>query len=333
MRKARGPIRRVLITGVAGSGGSYLAEHILRHHPGVAVHGLSRWHSAGPEAPAALRRVSLHECDLLDFGSIFAALRAARPDVVFHLAAHANVRASFDTPAAVVPNNTMGTVNLLDAVRRSGQDPIIQLCSTSEVYGQVGPEDVPITEATPLRPVSPYAVSKTAQDLLGWSYFKSYGMRIIRTRMFTYLNPRRADLFATSFARQIARIELGLQKTLRHGNLDSVRTFIDVRDAVRAYWEAALYCDFGEAYNIGGSTTMSVGQCLERLEALSGRRIPKRLDPALRRPADVTLQVPCVEKFFRATGWKPKYGFAESLAHLLSYWRRRARAEKAAAGH
>ena len=327
MNPPRRAPRCVLITGIAGSGGSYLAEHIARCHPAVEVHGLARWHSAAQSGRDLPQGVVRHECDLLDCGSVLAAFRAARPDAVFHLAAHANVRASFDTPAAVMHNNVMGTVHLLDAARLSGLDPVIQLCSTSEVYGQVRAEDVPITEEAPLRPVSPYAASKTAQDLLGWSYFKSFGQRIIRTRMFTYLNPRRTDLFATSFARQVARIELGLQKVLVHGNLDSVRTFIDVRDAVRAYWDAVVFCEFGEAYNIGGRVTMSVGDCLARLERLSGRRIPKRLDPALVRPADVTLQVPCVDKFVRATGWSPRYGFDASLRHLLSYWRRRAARE------
>ncbi|MDE2490873.1 MAG: GDP-mannose 4,6-dehydratase [Elusimicrobia bacterium] len=324
-------IRRVLITGVTGSGGSYLAEHILRHHGDVEVHGFSRWHSTTQNAGRADRRAIVHECDLLDFGSVFAALKAARPDAIFHLAAHANVRASFQTPDAVLSNNVLGTSHMLEAIRQLGLDPIVQICSTSEVYGQVDPKDVPITEAAPLRPVSPYAVSKTAQDLLGWSYFRSYGMRVIRTRMFTYLNPRRTDLFATSFARQIARIELGMQKVLLHGNLNSVRTFIDVRDAVRAYWDAVVYGEPGEVYNIGGTTTMTVGECLERLKALSRKRIPTRVDPKLLRPADVTLQIPSVAKFAAATGWKPRYAFDDSLGALLEHWRRETRKEKAAA--
>lgn len=324
-------IRRVLITGVSGSGGSYLAEHILDNVRGVEVHGLSRWRSTAQNLERVRDRVIVHECDLLDFGSVLASLEEARPDAIFHLAAHANVRASFRTPDLVLSNNILGTSHLLEAVRLLKMDPIIQICSTSEVYGQVDPKDVPITESAPLRPVSPYAVSKTAQDLLGWSYFRSYGMKVIRTRMFTYLNPRRTDLFATSFARQVARIELGLQKVLLHGNLDSVRTFIDVRDAVRAYWEAILYCEPGEAYNIGGVTTMTVGDCLKRLQALSRSRIPTRIDPNLLRPSDVTLQIPSVAKFAEATGWKPRYAFDDSLSALLAHWRRETRKEKAAA--
>lgn len=319
-------IRRVLITGIAGSGGSYLAEHIVRHQPEVEVHGLSRWHSTttADNLSAIRDKVIVHEADLMDFGSVLAVLQTVQPDAIFHLAAYANVRASFLTPNAVLNNNILGTSNLFEAVRLARQDPLIQLCSTSEVYGQVASEHIPIKEDTPLRPASPYAVSKVAQDLLGWTYFTSYKMRIIRTRMFAYLNPRRTDLFATSFAKQVAWIEQGLQKELVHGNLDSVRTLIDVRDAMRAYWEAVLSCQPGEVYNIGGTTTLTVGEFLKRLIALSATPIPIRFDPGLTRPADVTNQIPCVDKFRKETGWSPRYSFDESLHHLLSYWREQA---------
>jgi len=186
-------------------------------------------------------------------------MREVEPDSIFHLASHANVRASFDTPQIVLSNNILGTNNLLEAVRMAKIDPIIQICSTSEVYGQVDPKNVPITEDAPMKPASPYSVSKIAQDLLGRTYFINYDMRVIITRMFSYLNPRRTDLFATSFARQVEWVERGLQKEIVHGNLDSVRTLIDVRDAMRAYWEAVVHCDFGEANNIGGNTTITVG--------------------------------------------------------------------------
>lgn len=321
--------QRALITGIAGSGGSYLAEHIVEAHPEVEVHGLVRWHSTtATDNLAAVRdKVILYEADLNDLGSVVAAVEKARPDVIFHLAAHANVRASFHTPHAVMANNVLGTLNLLEAVRMAKLDPILQLCSTSEVYGKVDPKNVPITEDCPIRPASPYAVSKVTQDLLGASYWMSYKMRIIRTRMFAYLNPRRTDLFATSFARQVAWIEAGLQKNeIVHGNLDSVRTLIDVRDAMRAYWDAAIWCEPGEAYNIGGITVMKVGQFLEKLISLARVPVTTRCDPALLRPADVTLQIPCVEKFIKTTGWKPRYSFDESLAELLSHWRREAAA-------
>lgn len=323
-------IKSALITGIGGSGGSYLAEYIVAHHPEVKVHGFARWHSSTQDNLQNLRgKVAVHEVDLNDFGSVIAALQEVKPDAIFHLAAHANVRASFITPQTVLSNNILGTSNLFEAVRIAKLDPLIQLCSTSEVYGQVQPHEVPIREEQPMRPASPYAVSKVAQDLLGYTYFVAYKMRIVRTRMFAYLNPRRTDLFATSFARQVARIEVGLQKELTHGNLESVRTIVDVRDAMRAYWEALLHCKPGEAYNIGGTATMTVGEVLKRLIAMAKKPIPTRQDPALLRPADVTLQIPNVERFTAATGWKPQYSFDESLTHLLEYWRRRAAMELA----
>lgn len=319
-------ITRVLITGIAGSGGSYLAEYIVNNHPDVEVHGIARWHSTTTRdnLSAIHNKVRVHEADLMDFGSVFTVMNEVQPDAIFHLAAHANVRASFITPNTVLSNNILSTSNLFETIRLARIDPIILLCSTSEVYGQVDPKYVPIKEDTPLRPASPYAVSKVAQDLLGWTYFVSYGMSIIRTRMFAYLNPRRTDLFATSFAKQVVWIEHGLQKELVHGNLDSIRTLIDVRDAMRAYWEAVLHCRPGEAYNIGGTTTMKVGEFLESLIALSNKHIPTRCDPNLLRPADVTLQIPCVDKFVNETGWRPFYTFEESLADLLAYWRKEA---------
>lgn len=318
-------VKVALITGVSGSGGSYLAEHIVGHCPGVAVHGIARWHSTSADVnlAAIADRVTVHECDLTDFSAVFRVLQAVRPDAIFHIASHANVRASFINPLAVLQNNIMGTANLFEAIRLTGQTPWIQLCSTSEVYGQVLPEEVPVTENQPIRASSPYAVSKVAQDLLGLTYFRSYQMKIVRTRMFAYINPRRADLFATAFARQVARIEAGVQKELVHGNLDSVRTIIDVRDAMDAYWLAILHCEPGEVYNIGGTTTISVGDFLELLKKNARVPIPSRVDPQLLRPSDVTLQIPDVSKFVKATGWKPCYGFEDSVTCLLDYWRRR----------
>mgnify|MGYP001579574605 CR=1 FL=1 len=181
--------------------------------------------------------------------------------------------------------------------------------------------NVPIREDCPMNPMSPYAISKTTQDHLGNFYFKGYGMPIIRTRVFTYLNPRRNDLFMTSFAIQIARIEAGLQKELLHGNLDSIRTFIDVRDTMEAYWIAIEKCVPGEAYNIGGKTSMTVGEFLELLKN-AACPIPSRLNPDLLRPADVTLQIPDTSKFIAQTGWKPRYTFEESVSFLLEHCRK-----------
>ncbi len=315
--------RIVLITGIAGSGGSYLAEYIAQRHPKVKIHGIARRRKgASPENLHAIRsKVRVHDCDLNDYGRVLKVIQTVRPDTIFHLASDANVRASFDRPREVLSNNIIGTTHLFEAVRVTGIRPVIQHCSTSEVYGQVRPSEVPIKESNPFRPASPYAVSKAAQDLLGWTYFRSYNMNIIRTRMFTYINPRRPDLFATAFARQVVLIEKGRQKELIHGNLESVRTLIDVRDAMEAYWLAAVYGKPGESYNIGGETTMTVGQFLEILKKKSRVKFKTKVNPALLRPSDVTLQIPCVDKFRKATGWKPRFRFEDSVDLLLEHWR------------
>lgn len=315
--------RKALITGVAGSGGSYLADYIVEHQPGVEVHGISRWHSNSSHKNLSDCKdmVTVHECDLMDFSAVSRVLDLVKPDVIFHLASHANVRAGFITPLSVLQNNIMGTANLFESIRLVDIDPVVQLCSTSEVYGQVDPKNVPINESCPLNPSSPYAVSKTTQDHLGYTYWRSYDMKIIRTRMFAYFNPRRADLFATAFAQQVARIEAGLQTELLHGNLDSVRTLIDVRDAMRSYWDAAVYCEFGETYNIGGPTTITVGKFLDVLKDKATVNIPSRVNPDLLRPADVTLQIPDTTLFESVTGWKPQYTFEESVDYLLNYCR------------
>ena len=322
--------KKVLITGISGSGGSFLAEHIVNHHPEVRVHGISRWHSTSTHDHLIkiADKVDLHECDLTDLSSVVNTLREAQPDAIFHLASHANVRASFITPLAVLNNNIGGTANLLEGIRLVEEiDPMIQMCSTSEVYGQVDPKNVPINEDCPINPASPYAVSKVTQDFLGASYFRSYHLKVIRTRMFAYLNPRRGDLFATSFATQVARIEMGLQEELLHGNLDSVRTLIDVRDAMESYWVAMVKCEPGEVYNIGGNTVIKVGEFLEVLKKLAQCEIPSRVSEALLRPAAVTLQIPDISRFQKATGWKPKYSFEESVSHLLEECRRRVQQE------
>ena len=317
-------MERILITGIAGSGASYLAEHLCSIYPDAELHGISRWHSttASKNLKRIADRVRMHECDLTDFSSVLRSLKDSKPTHIFHMASHANVRAGFTTPLSVIQNNVMGTANLFEAVRLSEMNPRIMLCSTSEVYGQVDQKNVPITENCPQKPSSPYAVSKTAQDHLGYTYFKSYGLQIITTRMFAYFNPRRGDLFSTSFARQVALIEAGKQDVLFHGNLDSVRTLIDVRDAMEAYRLAILKCVPGEAYNIGGQTTLSVGEFLDKLKLMATTEIISRQDPSLMRPSDVTLQIPECAKFVNQTGWKPKYDFTQSIEHLLQECRK-----------
>lgn len=314
---------KVLITGITGMVGSHLAEYILADKPGVDVHGLLRWRSPLDNIRDILPRIVLHYAELRDLNSLITLLLKVRPEWIFHLAAQSYVKTSFDAPADTVHTNVIGTLNLLDAIRISGIDPKIHICSSSEVYGQVTREEVPIRETNPFRPASPYAVSKVGEDMIALQYFLSYKIKAVRTRMFTHTGPRRGDIFAESaFARQIAEVEAGFrQNPIKVGNVESVRTFADVRDAVRAYWLLLEKCPAGEVYNIGGNRTMTIGDMLQTLKGMARCPIEHEVDPALLRPSDVTLQIPDISKFQAATGWTPVISLEDTLHDLLQYHR------------
>jgi GDP-mannose 4,6-dehydratase len=270
----------------------------------------------------------MHQGNLQDFPSLMSILSECRPDVIFHLAAQSYVDFSFIAPVDTLATNVVGTGNLLEAVKQlkqsQGYDPVVHICSSSEVYGQVREDEIPIAEDNPLRPASPYAVSKVGQDMLALQYWLSWQIKTIRTRMFTHTGPRRGEVFVVSnFAKQIASAEAGLtEPVVKVGNLESVRTFSDVRDAVRAYWIVAERCEPGEVYNIGGTETMTIRQMLEKLLEMSTlKNMEIQVDPGRLRPSDVTLQVPCVDKFHKATGWKPEIPFEKTLEDTLQYWR------------
>jgi GDPmannose 4,6-dehydratase/GDP-4-dehydro-6-deoxy-D-mannose reductase len=320
---------KVLITGITGMVGSHLAEYFLSSFPEIEVHGLVRWRSPLRNIQKILPRIRLHQGDLRDLNSLVVLLREVRPDRIHHLAAQSYVDMSFIAPADTLNSNIIGTVNLMDAVRIVGISPRIHICSSSEVYGQVLPDEVPIKESTPLRPASPYAVSKVGEDMIAFQYGLSYRLDLVRTRMFTHTGPRRGDVFAeSSFARQIAEIELNRQNgPVRVGNLDSVRTLADVRDAVRAYKLLLDKCPGGEVYNIGGNETMTVGDILKTLKSLARVPIEHVVDPARLRPSDVTLQIPDTSKFHSATGWQPQIPARQTLSDLLDYQRDCVRAE------
>lgn len=325
---------RILITGITGMVGSHLAEYILANHNDADVHGMIRWRSPLDNLHGIENNVSLHQGDLRDLSSLIGVMEACRPDRVFHLAAQSYVSFSFQAPSDTLTVNTVGTANLLDAIRHIGLSPRIQLCSSSEVYGQVEEKDLPISEAAPLRPASPYAVSKVGEDLLAQQYHLSYGMDIVRTRMFTHTGPRRGPVFAeAAFAKQIAEVEAGIRPNpIRVGNLDSVRTFSDVRDAVVAYWQLLEHCPAGAVYNIGGDRTATIGEMLDMLKGMATTRIEHEIDPALLRPSDVTMQIPDTAKFRSATGWQPTIPLEQTLTDLLNYYRDRVCASAGGAG-
>lgn len=314
---------KILITGITGFVGSHLAEYILNLKEGHEVYGICRWRSPKDNLENIYDKIFLLDADLCDLGALIRHMKAIRPEIIFHLAAQSYVLTSFNSPIHTLWTNAIGTTNLLEAVRITEIDPIIHVCSSSEVYGQVTETDVPIKETCPFRPASPYAVSKVAEDMLGLQYWLSYGIKTIRTRMFTHTGPRRGDVFAFSaFAKQIAAAELGLKEpVVRVGNLKSVRTICDVRDAVRAYWIMVHKCKPGEVYNIGGNQTLTIGEGLDRILSFSKMKLEVKVDPKLLRPSDVTLQIPSTEKFTRDTGWNPEISVEKTLEDILDYWR------------
>ena len=316
---------RVFITGITGFAGSHLAEWILRTKPDVKVSGLVRWRSRMDNIRSIEDRVELHEGDLKDYISLKKCLKAAEPDYIFHLAAQSFVPTSWRLPAETLSINTVGQVHLFEAVLDLGLSPKIQVAGSSEEYGQVNPDEIPMKETNPLRPLSPYAVSKVGQDLLGYQYFRSYGLPVVRTRGFNHTGPRRGDVFVTSnFAKQIAEIEKKKRPAVIYvGNLEAKRDFTDVRDMIRAYWLSLEKGQPGEVYNIGTGHAYAMKEVLDLLLGLSKVRVKVEVDPSRLRPSDVPILMPDVSKFVSLTGWKPEIPFSKTLEDLLDYWRER----------
>ncbi len=325
---------RCLITGFTGMVGSHLADHLLAATD-WDVTGFLRWNEDLANVDHLLPRIDAKDRvglvygDLNDYASLQKAIATVRPDYVFHLAAQSFPKTSFDAPLETLQTNILGTANLLEAIRLSGQQPIVHVCASSEVFGRVPQDRLPITEDAPFHPASPYAISKVGTDLVGRFYGEAYGLCVMTTRMFTHTGPRRGDVFAEStFAKQIALIEEGrIEPVVKVGNLDSLRTWSDVRDAVRAYHLLVTVRPTpGAYYNIGGTYTCTVGDMLRHLLSLSTRDdIAIRVDPERLRPIDADLQVPDTSRFRAHTGWQPEIPFAQTMQDLLDYWRDRVR--------
>jgi GDP-4-dehydro-6-deoxy-D-mannose reductase len=316
---------RVLITGITGFAGSHLADYILANHPEVPVFGFVRWRSRMDNIVHIQDKVELHEADIKDIVSLEKALADIKPDRIFHLAAQSFVPASWRLPAETFAINAIGQINLFEALLSLKLNPKIHVAGSSEEYGHVNPDEVPMKETNPLRPLSPYAVSKVAQDLLAYQYFKSYGMKTVRTRGFNHTGPRRGDVFVTSnFAKQIAEIEKRKKEPVIHvGNLEAKRDFTDVRDIVRAYWLAAEKGEDGEVYNVGTGRAMAMKEMLDILLSLSKAKVKIKVDPERLRPSDVPILQSDCSKFVRLTGWKPQIPLEQTFKDLLNYWRER----------
>lgn len=319
-----------LITGITGMVGSHLVDFLLENTD-WNIFGLMRWNDRTDNIEHLFpkinnkERVFLEYGDINDMASLLHVFDKVKPNYVFHLAAQSYPKTSFDSPLETLETNILGTAKVLDAIKRLKLDPVIHVCASSEVFGRVPKELLPIHEDVTFHPASPYAISKVGTDLVGRFYAEAYSMTVMTTRMFTHTGPRRGDVFAEStFAKQIAMIEAGMQEpVIKVGNLESLRTWSDVRDAVRAYYLLVTKNPVaGEYYNIGGSYTCSVKEMLQHLISLSTvKNIKVEIDPERLRPIDADLQVPDTNKFKAHTGWEPKITFENTMLDLLNYWR------------
>jgi GDP-4-dehydro-6-deoxy-D-mannose reductase len=317
-------MRRVLVTGVTGFAGSHLVDYMLTRND-CQIFGIQRWRSRTENIEHFADKITLLECDLRDATSTRDALEKVRPDWIFHLAAQSFVPTSWTAPTESLTTNILGQVNLFEAVRHIGLKCRIQLACSSEEYGMVLAGEVPIKETNPLRPLSPYAVSKVTQDLLGYQYWMSWKVDSVRTRGFNHEGPRRGPVFvASDFAKQIADIEKGRKApVLSVGNLEAKRDFTDVRDMVKGYWLSLEKCEPGEVYNICSGKAWSIQEVLDLLLSMTKTRIEVKQDPARLRPSDVPVLLGDNSKFVKATGWKPTIPFEQTLRDMLEYWRAR----------
>lgn len=319
------------ITGITGMVGSHLADYLLQNTDWDVI-GMCRWRSPLDNITHLIptinrkERLRLVYADLRDSASINHVFKETKPDYVFHLAAQSFPQTSFTSPLDTYETNIQGTSRVLEALRHYRKDAVIHICASSEVFGRVPKEKLPITEDCTFHPASPYAISKVGTDLVGRFYAEAYQMTVMTTRMFTHTGPRRGDVFAEStFAKQIAMIENEIiPPVVKVGNLNSLRTIADVRDAVRAYYMLVTHNPTpGEFYNIGGTYSLTVGEILNYLISLSPKKdqIKIEIDPERLRPIDADLQVPSTAKFEKHTGWKTEIPFETTMSDLLDYWR------------
>ncbi len=323
---------RALITGAEGFVGGHLRAYLLAHTDWELL-GTCRADLTPPEAQSS--RMRWARIDLRDPRQVGELVESFTPDVIFHLAAQSFVPTSFADPWETLENNIRAQLNVLEAVRRLPHPARVVVIGSNEEYGRPAPEELPLTEESPLRPANPYAVSKIAQDFMGLQYHLAYGLEVVRLRPFNHTGPGQSPRFVVpAFASQIARIEAGLQEpVVRVGNLDVSRDFTDVRDIVRAYHIAALRGEPGEVYNLASGEPRSIRGLLETLLSFSQVEIRVEIDPARFRPVDVPVVYGSAEKFRRRTGWQPEIPFEQTLRDVLVYWRERVRGEAGGQHH
>jgi GDP-4-dehydro-6-deoxy-D-mannose reductase len=313
---------KALITGVTGFVGSHLAELLVKNK--FEVYGISRFIGGNDNLDKVIENVGIYSVDILDKQAVYGLVSEIKPDYIFHLAAQSYVPQSWKDPVETLEINVIGSNNLFEAVRQAEIDCTIQIACSSEEYGLVLPQECPINESQPLRPLSIYGVSKEAMDSMGWQYFRSYGLKIIRTRAFNHEGPRREQRFVISnFAKQIAEIEKGKRDYLRHGDLTSVRDFSDVRDIVKAYLLAVQKCDPGEVYNISSGEGTRIEDIVSILYRSAKVGFSMLADEKRMRPSDVPILIGNSTKFREKTGWSPEIPLEDTIKSSLDYWRKR----------
>ncbi|MCK4686618.1 MAG: GDP-mannose 4,6-dehydratase [Candidatus Lokiarchaeota archaeon] len=318
---------KILITGISGFVGSHLAEYCLKQ--GDKVYGTILSHHLGDEVKhlkGILGQLTLRECNLMNRSAVFKVLNEVKPDIIFHLAAHSFVPFSWKEPQEALQNNIISELNIFETlVDLDLKDTVIQIAGSSEEYGLVHEDEIPIKESNKLRPLSPYAVSKIGQEYLAKQYYMSYGLKTVITRAFNHEGPRRGQAFVTSnFAKQIVEIEkTGMGGCVNVGNLEAIRDFTDVRDMIRAYYLAVTSdkIKYGEEYNICSGKGITMREMLNILISLSTVNIVRNTDSKRMRPSDVPVLIGNCDKFKEATEWKSEIKLEKTLRDTLDYWR------------
>ncbi|MFZ9859349.1 MAG: GDP-mannose 4,6-dehydratase [Roseiflexaceae bacterium] len=319
---------KILITGVNGFVGGHLAERLITN-PSYQLYGIAR--SSSLALPSLADHVSLVTLDLRDTMALKGCIADIAPDVIIHLAAQASVAKSFNDPLGTMLDNVMPSVALMQYAVELKLDPLCIFAGSNEIFGMVAPDEMPINEQQPLRPVTPYGVSKASVDMAAYQWFVSHKVRTIRLRLFSHIGPRQSDAYAISaFAAQIAKIEAGLQEpVLKVGNLSARRDITDVRDIADAY-EALIHHGVpGTAYNVGSGVSYEIRTLLDKLVAQSSVPIQVEVDPARLRPVDVPNVVCDNSQLFADTGYHPHIPIDTTLKDMLDYWRRTIKESKA----